>query len=434
LNSEPDHIEIKSEEISEILGRPPGWMSRWGINLLFIFVCLFLVLAWFVKYPDTIIAVITVSNERPPATMVSKVQGKITRLSVKDGQKVLKGQLMTIIENPARYEDVLRVKSLLKSIDNKGLENQDLEINIFPEGLILGGIQPAWNELLKSRNELRQYHDYNVNLQRISSLQQEMKMTNQYYERLYNQKLLLDKDLKLGRQQFVRDSLLHQQKVISSADFEKSEAIYLQKKFALEGARVNLASTKIKVTQLEQEILDLKIADEGQKKQLRESMLISYGNLLNQIETWEQNYLLISPVDGKVTLTQFWSINQNVKPGDKILTVVPDQQSIPMGRISMSVLGAGKVRTGQRVNIKFANYPYLEYGIVMGKVKSISLVPNDNQYSVEVILPDGMKTNYGKYLPVSQEIQGTAEIITDDISILQRLINPLKYLFKKNLQ
>lgn len=45
---------------------------------------------------------------------------------------------------------------------------------------------------------------------------------------------------------------------------------------------------------------------------------------------------------------------------------------------------------------------------------------------------DGMKTSYGIDLPFSPEITGTAEIITEDYSILQRIFFPIKSLIKNN--
>ena len=94
--------------------------------------------------------------------------------------------------------------------------------------------------------------------------------------------------------------------------------------------------------------------------------------------------------------------------------------------------GAGKVKVGQKVNIKFVNYPYMEYGIVRGIIKTISLIPIESNYTVEVEFPQGLKTNYNKTLVFTQEMQGSAEIITEDIRLIERFLNPLKAVWKKN--
>ena len=72
--------------------------------------------------------------------------------------------------------------------------------------------------------------------------------------------------------------------------------------------------------------------------------------------------------------------------------------------------------------------------MVKGIIKSVSLVPNEETYLVEVTLPNGLVTNYGTKLVFFQEMKGEAEIITEDISLLQRILNPIISLYKKNFK
>jgi len=75
----------------------------------------------------------------------------------------------------------------------------------------------------------------------------------------------------------------------------------------------------------------------------------------------------------------------------------------------------------------------MEYGMVKAFVKTISIMPEKEFYSVELEIPDGLRTNYNRNLEFTQSLQGTAEIITEDIRLLVRILNPLKSLFKKQL-
>ena len=140
-----------------------------------------------------------------------------------------------------------------------------------------------------------------------------------------------------------------------------------------------------------------------------------------------------SPIDGTITFTKIWSVNQNVVTGDKVVTIIPEKTSKIIGKLTIPISGSGKVKTGQKVNIKLINYPYMEFGMIEGKIKSISLIPSDNTYMAEVEFPEGLKTNYNKQIKFSQEMQGSAEIITADIRLIERLFNPIKSLFKKHL-
>jgi HlyD family secretion protein len=84
------------------------------------------------------------------------------------------------------------------------------------------------------------------------------------------------------------------------------------------------------------------------------------------------------------------------------------------------------------VNIKLSGFPYLEYGMIRGYVKSKSLVASGDAYIIEVSLPQGLTTLYDRQLDFSQNMQGRAEIITDKLRLLQRIINPFRYIITKN--
>jgi HlyD family secretion protein len=76
----------------------------------------------------------------------------------------------------------------------------------------------------------------------------------------------------------------------------------------------------------------------------------------------------------------------------------------------------------------------MEYGMVKGVVRSISMVPENQVYTVEVELPNGLTTFYDEQLEFSQQMQGTAEVITDDTRLLERIVRPLRFVMEKNLK
>ncbi|MCK4751675.1 MAG: HlyD family efflux transporter periplasmic adaptor subunit, partial [Bacteroidales bacterium] len=160
----------------------------------------------------------------------------------------------------------------------------------------------------------------------------------------------------------------------------------------------------------------------------------SHNNLKASVASWEQNYLLVAPVSGAVTFTRFWSENQNVKTGEKVLTIIPAESGSIVGKISLPTEGAGKVIKGNQVNIKFDNYPHLEYGMVKGYVSNISKVSDDDFYIVEVEFPDGLRTYYNRDISFNQNMQGQAEIFTDKMRVLHRVLNPIKSAITKQVE
>jgi hypothetical protein len=59
-------------------------------------------------------------------------------------------------------------------------------------------------------------------------------------------------------------------------------------------------------------------------------------------------------------------------------------------------------------------------------------VSDENFYSVEIAFPKGMLSSYNRELILSQGMSGQAEIITENMSFLVRIVNPIRYLFNQN--
>ena len=85
------------------------------------------------------------------------------------------------------------------------------------------------------------------------------------------------------------------------------------------------------------------------------------------------------------------------------------------------------------MNIRLANFPDREFGILKGEVKTISLVPDkDGNIMMDVVLPQNMMTSYKKEIPFQQEMKGSAEIITEDLRLLERILYQFRDVFKPN--
>jgi HlyD family secretion protein len=110
------------------------------------------------------------------------------------------------------------------------------------------------------------------------------------------------------------------------------------------------------------------------------------------------------------------------------MTIIPDNQGDTIGKIDLPIEGSGKVETLQTVNIQFTDFPHLQYGMVEGVVRSISQVPDDQKYVLEVELVNGLTTYYGYEIQFKQEMMGRAEIITDNRVLLERIFDPIRSL------
>ncbi len=419
---------IYSEPVSEIMGNPPGRILRWGTTIIIAVFCIFVLFAWLIKYPDTIPSPVEITTINPPVTLVSKMTGRIKYLYVKDRDIVSVNQLVGVMETTASIEQVKVLRLIVDTITSPDL----LIFRRFPHLTQLGELQGSYALFLRNLSDFNSYtaNDYFGN--KILSLEEEIRGILEYIDRLKVKETLFRENRTLELKKYSRDSVLYAGKVIPESQLEISRQALIGINIELQQVRLEQSEKRIAISEKYQLLIDYRIKRIEENDKLKSVLRESLENLRSQLSIWENNNLLISPIDGVATFTRYWSANQSVKKDEPVLTVVPADQGKYIGRITLKMQRSGKVNQGRLVNIKLSGYPYLEYGMVRGVVKSKSLVPSGDAYIIEIDLPDGLTTLYGRNLDFAQNMQGTAEIITDDIRLLQKIINPFRYMVSRN--
>jgi len=416
-------LELRSEQLRDILGQVPRWIVRFGTVVIIAVLLLLFIGSAFLKYPDIIKAPIKLTTETPPAEMVANTSARINKFYVTDTELIDKNQVLVVFESASNYDDVRNLSELL----GKSMTIDSLTVVSFPDNIKLGSLQDAYTILQKRIQEYINFKKLNYYQRKINSVNAELKKYSLFLDRLEDKEVIQKQEYRLVEKQYQRDSALYVDRVISSSQLEKSEAQKLNKLSEWKNTQTELASSQIEVSNLQQEILELELKFEENSRTFEQNIKESYEKLKGEIAQWEQNYIIRSPFEGQVSFTKIWSENQYVEKGEVVLTVLPTEQGELLGKVMLSAKGAGKVKEGHSAVIRFDNYPYLEFGTITGKIKSISLVPNDESYAVEIRL-DSMRliTNYNIALAFQQNMPGVAEIITDQRSLLIRIIDPFR--------
>jgi len=302
--------------------------------------------------------------------------------------------------------------------------------------LRIGDIQPHYHQFIKSYEDYQYFIQTDYHRKKIAVIEKQIQTQRVILQKSKNQLNLSRQQLAAAYKIFTMDSTLYAKNALSTAEYQSARNAYLQQLQAYESAKLGIDNQNMGILQSEQTLFDLEQQRNEQSNNLQIALIGAYNQLQTQIKNWEQTYLLISPTDGVITLTKYWQKNQNINAGEVLITIVPNDEAEIVGKILLPSRGAGKVEEGQMVNVKFDNFPYMEFGMVRGQIKNISLVPvtvGDNQkaYMLEVVFPDNLKTNYGKELTFSQEMTGSAEIITENLRLLDRFLKPIKTVIKK---
>ncbi|TDW96666.1 HlyD family secretion protein [Dinghuibacter silviterrae] len=420
-----------TESLHDIIGKMPGRILSWGLLSILLLMGILLVFAWIIKYPDILTARVQITSSNPPVSVVAESDGRI-QLTVQDDNSIHKGDVLGIIENPARSEDVFYIKALLNNfLDSLALPNQFSQHRV-RTNLQLGEIQTDF------ANFQKQYEDYlfyiRGNLQQNGILASKAKIGD--YQRLLGKYDSLNdlsaRDADLTRQDYTRNKQLKDGNVISAQDLEKDERVLIESRKNKQQEDINVLNAGLRIAELNNDVRSYEI-------EFRQNMELYTSNLAEVIKkinadiiAWEYKYVLRSVTDGKTSFLNIWKNNQYVKKGDVIMVLIPEQSDELIGKALIPIQNSGKIRPGQRVQIKLDSHPYYEYGSIWGVVGSISLVPNsNNNYIVNIRLPQRLTTTYHQTIPFSPSLEGTAEIITQDRRLIGRLLFSLRQLFER---
>ena len=432
LEIQGKEVELRSEEVQEVLGSVPNWILRRGITLLACVVVLLIVGSWLFKFPEIVTAPLVLTTATPPAGIVAKTSGKLSVLQVKDQQIVQPGDCLALIENPAGYKDIIFLKSEL----NKVLlaVNKEYIYNLSRKELKLGAIQSSYSGFLINLEGYNKFIEMNYYPKKLESTKKLIEANKLHYQSLLIQKEIVNKQHELDLKAFGREAYLRKQNLISEEESDKAKSTLLASDMNVQNMHSSLENMQIQIVQMEENLVDIEQQYLEKKNGLLSQLKTNINQLENEIRSWEMTYVLTSPIAGKVTFTNYWAMNQNIVLGDVVFTVVPIVQSELIGKAQLLIERSGKVRIGQSVNVHFNSFPDNEYGMVVGKVNRISLIPTkDGKYIVEVKFPKGLTTSYDKKLPLSQEMTANADIITEDLRLIEQFLQPVKKIFKNNL-
>ncbi|MCX6255662.1 MAG: biotin/lipoyl-binding protein [Bacteroidia bacterium] len=325
---------LYSDSVKEIMGNPPKKILRWGTTVIFSVFVLFILFAWLIRYPDTIPAPVEITTMNPPVTLVTKISGQIKHLYVKEKEKVSAGQLIAVMETTASMHQIELVKQIIDSI--KKLES--LSFQTLPEFSELGELQGFYASFLKNLSDLNNYSKNDFFGSKITSLTDEINGVQEYIDKLIVKERLYSENQKLEARKFKRDSTLYAGKVIPESDLERSHQSLIRINIELQQVRLDHSAKSIEMAEKRQLLQDYRIQRIEEKEKLISILGESFSNLKAQMNIWENNYLLISPIDGIVSFTKFWSANQSVIKDEPVINVVPLVTGNFLGRIKHILL------------------------------------------------------------------------------------------------
>ncbi|MBQ6746111.1 MAG: HlyD family efflux transporter periplasmic adaptor subunit [Bacteroidaceae bacterium] len=157
MENDYNDIELRSDEVQEVMSAIPPVLLRYGIGILLAVVAVLLIGSMFFEMPDSVEATFTLTSDNPPAYIHASSSGILEQIEISNGEMVNEGSILAMLQNVGNAQDILILRNRLKKWQEKGGH-----IGYFDEVLLnkipqLGDVQDAysacqltWSQYLQS--------------------------------------------------------------------------------------------------------------------------------------------------------------------------------------------------------------------------------------------------------------------------------------------
>ena len=423
----PNDIELRSEEVQEILGTPPSWLVSWGSSIAFF---TFLAIGWasfFLKYPDTVESKIKVSASDPPRRMVTDELKYLDELLVHHEQVIEAGQALAVFRTDGEFGDVMILENYLITDLDEEQEVDRFLINLkIPSDLVLGDLQDDVFDFKEKQQLLRSElvnDDEDLSVRQIDRQIKQFRASVQSRKR---QKSKLMQELQLARKAQTRNNNLYKSGKQGIEAVRASDAEVLAKERELSSINSEIKDDQLQIDLLKDNKSGVeKGSDEGIKIAQRQ-LEDSFKTLQRRVVEWKKANILSSPIPGIVLINDGVTDNIILSEGTEMMIILPTEKKETLGKINLNVKGSGKVAIHQKVIVKFDSYPFEEFGAFEGKVSRIGKIPTDGKLPIEVSFEKKLISTTGKQIEVTQEMTGEAIIITEEKRFVERIFEKLR--------
>jgi len=406
--------EIHSEDLQEIIAKPPSWLIRRGISLVLLSIMLLISFTFFIRYPEIVNSTLKFNTSSSPKIMVSKITGNLTKILVLEGDWVDKNQEIAFMESIADHKQVLDILESLKKLRTDGSSSIDLDKILSPTLLELGELQNSYQDFFLAYINYKAINEGGIYEKRKKIINDELANVNQQNELIEETYDLQKKELELAEQEYKRYKVLADKKIISPLEIQQKEAALLIKRQSLPQIKANIITNSSNQLSKDKELSEINNQIFEEEKRFTQSL----NSFISQAENWKKQYIITSPSEGYLVYGDFLQENQFIKADEPIFYVHTAKNDF-FGEMLIPQVYSSMVKLHQPVLIKVRSFPYQEYGYLHGKIDYISEIPlRDSIFLTKVSL---VRSDQDSLIKLKPGIIADAEIITENRSIFNRI-------------
>ena len=316
---------------------------------------------------------------------------KISKIFIKEGQTVNKGDTLIILKNLKTQTD----------FDVANLDIQSMKKKIQVTNLLINNAyqkKDAITKLIYIQSNIHNIDKQKAE-QEISNLNNKINLTSQQSSIIKN-KLITDSILYV-KGAISKNELLDQQskKIDDNKNIEEIKSTYKQKNYDYQNLSNNFNKTynDLKQTLIE---LDNSIVNYNKEILELETQIKNKEYNLEFISDEKNKLIVIAPFNG--TISNIFNTKQNlqiVNKGELLAILAPTEEKF-YAKITLPEKDLTYIKNNQAVNLKIDAYNYYKFGAIKGNIQYITpsdidknfyCIANLKQYKSNIILKAGYK-------------------------------------------
>ncbi len=331
--------------------------------------------------------------------------GILSRTHITEGSKVKKGQILFTIST--------------SKINKDGVDRESL--------LLV--------ELSQQEKEIRRKMEQEMELflsQKTFYKKQSLALHNQLTQ-LDSSIQLLDEQLNIKSSKLKKHQSLFQSGYVSKSQLTDVENAYIESQLALQSSQQRKIELESLRTEMEEKERQLPLEWESYQSDLNRQ-LSDISQKIVEI-SGRRTFSIKAPVSGTLTALQA-SEGQALTPNALVVAILPEGSELH-AELFLPTRAVGFAQEGQQVLLRYEAFPYQQYGLYNGSLSNIAkviLTPNELPipvslqepvYRVKVKLDKQTVSAYGKELSLQAGMLLEADIILDERSLIEWLLEPI---------
>ncbi|MGR5348329.1 HlyD family type I secretion periplasmic adaptor subunit [Vibrio mediterranei] len=443
-DAELDYIDDKTAAL--LLNTPTSARIMLWVMVLF-FICAVVWASW------AEIDKVTVGQGKViPSSQVQVIQnlegGLVKEITVKEGDTVLKGQQLLLIDDTRFRSDfrereqqvlnltanVLQLSASLTSV----VINEDVQGDDWQKSVTLDFNKLAFPPSFEDEHPqlvARQRAEYR---QDLFKLRNELSVINQQVRQKQQELIEIQARVRNLRNGYnlARDELNITKPLADEGVVPKIELLKLQRQ--VNDTRRELTSTELKVPSIQSAIQEAMLSridiaqkfrsEQQEKLNQAQDKLSSMTESAVGLEDRVNRTVVVSPVNGTVKTLNVNTVGGVIQPGMDIVEIVPTEDTL-LVEVKIAPKDIAFLRPDLHAIVKFSAYDFTKYGGMDGTLEHISAdtTQDEEGNSFYIVRVRTDKTSFGhdEQLPIIPGMTASVDIITGKRTVLDYLLKPI---------